>query len=1230
MRTADARPQLSHFTLLMLSFGIGALGCTQHSETPTSSAHLPANLEEALGTSLPRSQTETSPGTSRQIIFAGLSSTPPRFIDAGPNRGTGWQEYETLEIRKALRRAGFEIKMEYMTPARIEHEFQAKNPICTWPVKWKDPKAVFTKKPDRVYSIPLSFEGDEVHSVYYRKVDDQRFKKHRDEKGDLKLDSLLSDSSLKTLFVRDADYGSLNPKLFSKNEKGDQVVRSEFRRNVMTLLIRDNQQLLEMLNGGRFDYIVADSVEDQDFKKTGISKESINKTTVEVHRVTSIQDPNLVLVSVACSDHPTAQAALPVINRQIDGIRGWQWTGKKLNYQRLTNGKPAEDDLIAASSTTVFGLRGAFESGQADTWYPQQQKHFPGLKLIAEAPEIKGDRLPSPLDLAKRSLQWYANTESPDTVLLLNSASLPWNLFRRRASQARAQGMLARIFHSPEDLLARDLPMFNTPKPTQGTKKFEDLLSEGIKSWTDQKKFILFATGLSKQDLIQLTSERFLPRMRALTDLTVVGAGQETAEALVKMLSPNLIHLSFLSCELDSAPIGDAIKNLSNLKTLRLTNSQIGFEQTRTLLRALPSSLLSLSLGYNRHAFLRDSAETLRSVKWPNLQELDLESDWLSDAHLEALKAALPLTVKRLSLSHNEFSPLGLRSFLQRPFPNLVQLELSGSAVGSNLPHRLVIPPTVRTLELAEARLNPENIQRIIFPPQLQALDLSFNDLSDHALRSVAPSLLGQMDFLKLKGAHATEQSLVILLKSKLREVEALDFSQNGLEDRSVQLLTDGNLKVTNLDLSSNFIHSTGAKVLAGKFAQQLRSISLTGNPITEEGFCALVQGLPPTLESFESNGVLGIDVGCLVQFLEKGRPANSLRELRVGENGLGDAEIASLVKALPPSLVALDLSDSEVLKAGYDAMQSLNLPELRWINFTGISLSEGQLAQLLSSLSGSLNQIRLGPIQPLQSDGNEKSVQLSLRELFPGLRRLHVLGVRIDRNPSQLLRQLPPDLRMLEIGKIQGEVGMPQTFDESNLKHLRQIEIGANVWGDLAREALQKSLGPSLEHYYAAGVGITDHDLSLMVQQSLPNLYLFSARNGLFHSRALIELVKRTHLRSIVVNLNLGIDSSFFEKLSREDLESLRFINMAGTDVSSAGWVDGFKKLSSEIVWISMSNNKIQPRDVSGLIKVLPKHFFYSLAIRGLPIGENSRRELRQAVDAHEARTGIRIEIWE
>ena len=168
----------------------------------------------------------------------------------------------------------------------------------------------------------------------FHQEDLPKFQKHFDKKGDLNIDSLLQDKALKTLLVRDFDYGSLGLKVLDVDAQGDQFVRKEYQDHVILLLVKDNRQILEMLNAHRFDYVFADSIEDEDFKVTGIKKEKFKEVGYQTERIgQNIQDPKIVMVSIACSIHPLTLKLMPSINEKISRLREYKWFDAKSQYR---------------------------------------------------------------------------------------------------------------------------------------------------------------------------------------------------------------------------------------------------------------------------------------------------------------------------------------------------------------------------------------------------------------------------------------------------------------------------------------------------------------------------------------------------------------------------------------------------------------------------------------------------------------------------------------------------------------------------------------------------------------------------------------------------------------------------------------------------------------------------------------------------------------------------------
>lgn len=299
-------------------------------------------------------------GKPNQVVFAGLSGASPRFIDSGPNRGLGWMERETREVRKALENDGFQIQFEYMTSARITHEFRAGNPICQWPVKWKDPKSTFRSKPDRIYSIPLNIEGGVSQKITFRKEDTKKFQKFLDKNGDVDIRKLLQDKSLKVFFNRDTDYGEMTSLALDRNEAGDQIVRPKFSDHAVLWLIRDHVQILEMLNAGRFDYMF-DRIEAEEFAKAKIQQSAFSSLSFHTSKISSIEDPSLTLVSISCSIHPQTLQLMPFINRAIRHTRGGAWGTKSIEYRSRLDPTYGVHNV---ADTAYQSFRGMFDAGK--------------------------------------------------------------------------------------------------------------------------------------------------------------------------------------------------------------------------------------------------------------------------------------------------------------------------------------------------------------------------------------------------------------------------------------------------------------------------------------------------------------------------------------------------------------------------------------------------------------------------------------------------------------------------------------------------------------------------------------------------------------------------------------------------------------------------------------------------------------------------------------------------
>lgn len=531
---------------------------------------VPEGSDRSEGGSAERDQGGRSAGdlaaaaSTKKIIFAALSGRPPKYIDSGPYRGQGWLEFQTREVRKGLIQDGFQVQTEYMTPARIAHEFRIKSPICFYPVEWNDPKSEFSKLPDRVLSLALNLKGDATRSILFAKKDLPKFKKHLDGKGDLRFESLIADTSLKTVLVRDRDYGWINRKLTAFDEKGDQIVRPEYQRNMSILSIHENRQLLEMLNAGRYDYAFFDSIEDQDFSVSRISQEGWMQVPFESSHVESIRDPHLVQVSVACSTHPTSFEAMPYINRWIAQFRGTGWTERNIFHRsQVDTGYKFSFALSgsAFSDSLTWRFEGAVVSGEVDAWYGEQQRHFPKLLKfpLEEAKPALASRQPQ-----LRGLKWTWKEKGPE-VVIFNESHFD---FIPKSAGYRYRNFEQMVWPFPYDKLAESFSPFvgsalKMPVQSSPIDGVESLNNLGLFKKRGYRQVTLFASGLGE---IEVAAFSEWLRNQPLDHLAVFHLAKGPAKLLVEALPEGLKGLNLTGGSLTGSSIGEKVKNLHGLE----------------------------------------------------------------------------------------------------------------------------------------------------------------------------------------------------------------------------------------------------------------------------------------------------------------------------------------------------------------------------------------------------------------------------------------------------------------------------------------------------------------------------------------------------------------------------------------------------------------------------------------------------------------------------------------
>lgn len=1153
-----------------------------------------------------------APSTNEEIIFAGLSGSPPRYIDSGPDRGNGWLEFETREIRKGVQGDGIPLKLDWMTPARIAHEFRVGNPICTWPAKWQDPGKVFATKPDRIYSIPLRFEGNESHEILFHKTDAWKFKKHLRSNGDLNLNSLLKDQSLKTLLIRDYDYGPLVHEILETNQIGDQAVKKEYQSNVILLLIKNNLQILEMLNAHRFDYVFSDSIEAQDFETAKIDRTRFQGIYYQTRRITDLKDPNLVQVSVACSIHPLTLGAMPYFNKWISIVRGGHGfdhiRSAAREYRKAMDPKFDPKFLLDSLSNLFLGQ---IDLGIADTWYVDQQKYFPSLRLYpVEAPS---SATPPPSQ-TPGDLRWQAKRVAPDSLLIFSESSQVLNRTKL--------GLGSSYFWSPypEDLISRYLSPEEKRTLSLGVEPFEGAeAAKGfnnlrLKPFLGTKKLTLFAQGLTLSELKGLK-----PILNHLTEISVFGAGTEESSLIVDFLPPKLERINFTSSSLSHSNLHSKIKGMP-LRALHLSNSQITARQLPELIANLPSSIQELSLGYLRSS-LCQATGSFEKKRLPQLWYLDMEGSFLLDSHLDSISMAIPPGIKSLNLGHNRFSPQAIQRLLAREFPRLEELDLTLSRLGSVLQPTIRLPASVKKLLLKDAGLTAKYLDKIQLPKSLNFLDLSENDLGDEGIIPWLKTLERTVRHLDLSQTHLGRGSLAALTSAPIDRIKELNLSQNALQDSEIQALTSARFEIESLNLAHNRIHNSGANAIATKWLKTLKSIDLTSNPIGDEGVRMLSKHFGSGLEEL-SIGFLGsLDVHSLASALPR-----SLRQLSLPNNLLSNEDLQILAPHLPEGLLTLDLGFSQFSAPGMASLAQHLPKSLLHLRLHGTPIGDEGLRMLSLSLPSRLKSLSIGPVKP-----SRRCVELFSKFIPKGLRSLLLSSfMPTEGDLTPLAQSIPHTLQTLYFDSMPLSDQAARALDARWPSNLREAYFVGTALEDAKFANLTQNLPASIERMPLLYTQVGDQGLAAITKNPLENLYYLEWANNKFTTRGFNQFYcKFRNIRSIEIRGTLLINDEFLKPCRSEHLRNLNILDLTGAAISNDNIAQILKKLRPEVFHLGLGSTSMSQEGIGAVLKGLPKTLWL-LDIRSNEIGQSGFNRFREFRKDQALKTGLLMDLIE
>lgn len=1180
----------------------GVIGLTRLASLP--GAH-------ATGTTETTAQESVGP---KKIIWAGVSGLPPKYIDSGPNKGTGWLEVQTLAIRKLLERQGFQIQIEYFTPARIEHEFQSGSPICTYPDEWRDPKTLFEKKPDRIRSISLDLAGDSSASLLIPKRRMDLFRPYLDQKGDIDLTRLLTQSSLKTLIVRDAPYGPWIKQIVKTDPKtGDQIVEESLRKNVSILLIKDNRQLAEMLNADRFDYIFSDSIERESFEKSGLDPAQFATLNFETTSVKSIEDPSLVRISVACAPHPVTIAAMPWMNQQIKAMRSSEWSLKMALYRRKMDSKLASfnsDNFVSerfAQATT---------SGLIDHWYQKQAAYFPPL-LEFPNPAAQNrrtqernaqDKIRSGLE-ARPPLKWLLVEPSPGHWVSLTEADL---------------ALLSPSLRSPTHWEAYTIPypldrladQIDSAFRQQILKAAEGSVTE-FQNPSNVKSLTLFGLHQAPEGFA-----RFKPYLHqtSLEKIAFLGGSADLTARLVEELllnpPPNLVELNLSHSGTFKSRLPTLVRSLKKLKRLILPSSQISRSDFPELLKALPPNLESLSLGFHRSLWDQTSAASFSTLKLPALQSLDLENSGLDDALFRVIQKAIPSRIKYLNLGTNFLSYESLEFLFNGSLKKIKSLVLAHTFFVPEAPKLVKFPESLEELDIGYTNLTPVNTSRIFLPKKLTQLEagqkwISSTPIGDAGAAQLLSQLSPSLKALGLAGTHAGDKALALL--QGFAKLETLDLSANQLGRNTPALLNP--LKgIRTLILRNNLIDNGTLLGFSSALLNSLQSLDLSENLISETSLTPTLSKLGSQLESLKLNALISIDTEALR------RIPSHLTVLELADNNLGDAEIKALITRHVLSkenqrLKRLTLSHA-ALSPDLIHELTLNFPQLWNLQLDHINLTEVEAAKVLASLPNSLSSLSVGPLRLTQCEG-----PLHLPE---GLTSLKFNGSAFSAPCStSLFRALPRSTQELDFSNSNFDRGKFEASDLRLPDGLRSLTFSGVTAPAEFTYLLAKALPDSLEIFMIIGLPYGEDTNDFLDGNSLPNLFKFVVVAQQQRLAKPIKALQRPYGLLIIALVNALSDAFPLNSLEKTPLSNVKQIYFGNSKLQIEELRKVLSRISQNAYAVYLPSSGVDLNHLPKILSALPKRL-HELVLSGNPYGQSGKDLIEKHAEEQLRKTGV------
>ena len=520
----------------------------------------------------------------------------------------------------------------------------------------------------------------------------------------------------------------------------------------------------------------------------------------------------------------------------------------------------------------------------------------------------------------------------------LETINLSNNNITDKATEELATFLLHNTSLQNVDLSYNDLSTSDAVNIFKGMKNISNLVTINLnnnnitdKATQDLATVLLHNTSLqnldlSYNDLSTSDAVNIFKGMKNISRLVTINlsnnnisneAIQDLATVLLHNISLQKLDVSYNDLPtLDAVNLFKGLKYAANLIMLNISHNMIADDAADELASVLSHNNNLQTFDMSSNYF--DSEGCIKIMNGMHnilhLKKIDTSYNEITYEAADSIATVLSRNseLEELALSCNDLYRTSL--FKRINTTKLTKLNISGNDL-TYIAADDIATVLMHNTELEEINMSGNDLQlsgiKITFQGmknilKLKRVDISYNWITCEAADDIA-NVLSQnhgLQDLNLSSNHLQTGGIVTLLSRmhSISKITHLDISSNGIKSAAARdianfLLHNDNLKVLNL--SSNFIQTSGVKIIFRNSKLRLEKLNLSGNQLDDNAAC--------TIATFISQNLL-------------------LEELDLSKNYLQAVSAVKIFRAIQncPSMLKLNMSNNKITDEAGDEIAAV------------------------------------------------------------------------------------------------------------------------------------------------------------------------------------------------------------------------------------------------------------------------------------------------------------------